>query len=142
MSKGFNADLYGRLSNSEFAEEFGAELAKSEVAMALTSARLSCGITQIDLANRLGTNQSYIAKLERGDANPTVGRVGRVLAAMGLRLGLHTESILRDITARVVTPRERTKDVWDNVIWPDGTTVNAMSKTETAQETVAVRSCR
>jgi len=142
MNQGFDTDLYRRLSDSEFAEEFGAELAKSEVAIALTNARLTCDITQIDLANKLGTNQSYIAKLERGDANPTVGMVGKVLASMGLRLRVHTESILQDITTRVVTSRERTDNTWNDVIWPYGITVNATSKAETREEMVAVRSYR
>ena len=142
MNEGFSTDLHRRLADSEFAVEFGAELAKSEVAIALANARLSCDITQIDLANRLGTNQSYIAKLERGDANPTVGNVGKVLASMGLRLRVHTESILRDIAAHVVSPRERTENIWKDVIWLAGTTVNTVSSTQTVEETVEVRSCR
>jgi transcriptional regulator with XRE-family HTH domain len=142
MNERFDIDLQRRLSDSEFAKEFGAELAKSEVAIALTHARLTCDITQIDLANKLGTNQSYIAKLERGDANPTVGMVGKVLASMGLQLRVHTESLLRDIALRVVTSRERTDNTWNDVIWPDAMTVNATSKTENREEMVAVRSYR
>jgi ribosome-binding protein aMBF1 (putative translation factor) len=142
MNERFDIDLQRRLSDSEFAKEFGAELAKSEVAIALTHARLTCDITQIDLANKLGTNQSYIAKLERGDANPTIGMVGKVLASMGLQLRVHTESLLRDIALRVVTSRERTDNTWNDVIWPDAMTVNATSKTENREEMVAVRSYR
>lgn len=142
MNERFDIDLQRRLSDSEFAKEFGAELAKSEVAIALTHARLTCDITQIDLANKLGTNQSYIAKLERGDANPTVGMVGKVLASMGLQLRVHTESLLRDIALRVVTSREETDNTWNDVIWPDAMTVNATSKTENREEMVAVRSYR
>lgn len=137
MNERFNTDLQRRLSDSEFAEEFGAELAKSEVAVALTRARLTCDITQVDLANKLGTNQSYIAKLERGDANPTIGMTGKVLASMGLRLKVHTEPILRDITPRVVTSRQGADNTWD-VIWPSGIEVTATTKTETTEEMVAV----
>jgi len=142
MNERFNIDLQRRLSDSEFTIEFGAELAKSEVAVALTRVRLNHNVTQVDLANKLGTNQSYIAKLERGDANPTVGMIGKVLASMGLRLRVHTESILRDITPRVVTSRERTDNMWNDVIWPYGIAVNTTSKTETREEMVAVRSYR
>jgi transcriptional regulator with XRE-family HTH domain len=138
MNKRFNTDLQRRLADSEFAEGFGAELAKSEIAVALTRARLTCDVTQVDLANKLGTNQSYIAKLERGDANPTIGVIGKVLALMGLRLKVHAEPILHDITPHVVTSREGRNDWW-NVIWsPYGIDVTATSKTETREEMVAV----
>jgi transcriptional regulator with XRE-family HTH domain len=138
MNKRFDTDLQRRLSDSEFAKEFGAELAKSEVAVALTRARLTCDVTQADLANKLGTSQSYIAKLERGDANPTIGMIGKVLAFMGLRLKVHTEPILRDITPRVVTSREGTNAMWWNVIWPSEIEVTATGKTETKEEMVVV----
>ena len=138
MSERFSKDLQRRLSDSGFAKEFGAELAKSEIAVALTRARLTCDITQVDLANKFGTNQSYIAKLERGDANPTIGMIGKVLAFMGLRLKVHTEPILRDIAPRVVTSREGTNDTW-NLIWSSFVIdVTATSKTETREEIVPV----
>ena len=138
MSEGFSKDLQQRLSDSGFAKEFGAELAKSEIAVALTRARLTCDITQVDLANKFGTNQSYIAKLERGDANPTIGMIGKVLAFMGLRLKVHTEPILRDITPRIVTSREGGNDWW-NVIWsPYTIDVTATSKTKNTEAMVAI----
>ncbi|MYK36123.1 MAG: helix-turn-helix transcriptional regulator, partial [Chloroflexi bacterium] len=37
------------------------------------------------LAERARVSQAYIAKLERGDANPTIGHIGRLLACMGLK---------------------------------------------------------
>jgi transcriptional regulator with XRE-family HTH domain len=138
MNKELNTDLQQRLSDSEFTKEFGAELAKSEVAVALARARLTCNVTQVYLANKLETNQSYIAKLERGDANPTIGMIGKVLAFMGLRLKVYTEPILRDTKPRVVTSREGTNDMW-NLTWPPhGIDVIATSKTETREEMVAV----
>ncbi|MGB5925295.1 MAG: helix-turn-helix transcriptional regulator [Dehalococcoidia bacterium] len=138
MNERFDSDLQRRLSDSEFAEEFGAELAKSEVAVALTRARLACNVTQVDLANRLGTNQSYIAKLERGDANPTIGMIGKVLAFMGLRLKVHTERILYDTAPRVITSGEGLNDLWNAIIWPSEVTVTATTKTETREESIAV----
>ena len=137
MDERFHTDLQRRLSNSEFTGEFGAELAKSEIAVALTHARLTSNFTQVDLANKLGTNQSYIAKLERGDANPTIGMIGKVLAFMGLRLRVHTEPILRDITPQIVNYREEGNDTW-NISWLSGTYVTVTSKNETKQEMVRV----
>lgn len=138
MNERFNIDLQRRLSDSEFTIKFGAELAKSEVAVALTRARLNHNVTQVDLANKLGTNQSYIAKLERGDANPTIGMIGKVLALMGLRLKVHAEPILRDITPRVITFREGRNDWW-NVNWsPYAIDVTATSKTKNTEAMVAI----
>jgi DNA-binding XRE family transcriptional regulator len=137
MNEGFTADLERRLSDSEFTKEFGAELAKTEVAVAITSSRLTSDTTQVDLANKLGTSQSYIAKLERGDANPTIGMIGKVLAVMGLRLKAHTEPIIRHVRPRVVNYEEGTTNTWD-IIWSYGIDVYATSKTKTEQEMVSV----
>lgn len=52
-------------------------------------ARRSAGLTQAQLAERLGTTQPVIARLERPDANPTFETVQRALDATGRRLELH-----------------------------------------------------
>lgn len=51
-------------------------------------ARLSAGLTQAQLAERLGTTQPVIARLERADANPTFETVGRALDAAGFSIEL------------------------------------------------------
>ena len=51
-------------------------------------ARRAAGLTQAELARRLGTTQSAVAKLERADANPSVATLDRVLRATGHRLQL------------------------------------------------------
>ncbi|MYB50448.1 MAG: helix-turn-helix transcriptional regulator [Dehalococcoidia bacterium] len=73
------------LEDIEYRQEFGSEAAKLEVAAALADAREAAGMTQSALAERAGVSQAYIAKLERGDANPTIGHIGRLLACMGLK---------------------------------------------------------
>ena len=42
-------------------------------------------MTQSALAELAGTSQAYIAKLESGDANPTIGNIGRLFACMWLK---------------------------------------------------------
>jgi len=79
-------DLERRLKDKAFAEEYGGNIAKAEVAVTVSQARRSRNLTQGDLAEMLGISQSYIAKLEGGDANPTIGNIGKILANMGLRL--------------------------------------------------------
>jgi transcriptional regulator with XRE-family HTH domain len=53
---------------------------------AIRNARIRAGITQTELARRLGTTQSAVARLEAPNANPTVSTVERALEATGHRL--------------------------------------------------------
>ncbi len=78
MSSGMRA----RLADLEYRREYGSENAKFETAVALVQVRELAGLTQAALAEEAGVSQAYIAKLERGDANPTVGQLGRMLAAI------------------------------------------------------------
>ena len=73
------------LDDIEYRKEFGSESAKLEMAAALVHAREVMDMTQSALAERAGTSQAYIARLERGDANPTIGNIGRLLACMWLK---------------------------------------------------------
>ena len=73
------------LEDIEYRQAFGSETAKLELAAALADAREAAGMTQSALAERARVSQAYIAKLERGDANPTIGHIGRLLACMGLK---------------------------------------------------------
>ncbi len=54
----------------------------------IRDARRAAGLTQAELAARLGISQSAIAKLEREGSNPTVETLDRTLRATGFRLQL------------------------------------------------------
>lgn len=56
-------------------------------------ARRSAYLTQRELADRVGTSQSAIASLERGDANPTVETLVRCAEAAGFSLRLVVEPL-------------------------------------------------
>ena len=73
------------LEDVEYRREYGSEGAKLEVATALAAARKSAGMTQVELAELAGVSQAYIAKLESGDANPSIGNIGRLFACMWLK---------------------------------------------------------
>ncbi|MDO8635798.1 MAG: helix-turn-helix domain-containing protein [Dehalococcoidia bacterium] len=90
----FEENLARELRDPEFAKLYGAADAKSEFAIALARARDKAGVTQKELADRLGVSQAYIAKLSAGDANPTLGAVGRMLAALGFSLRMDVEPLL------------------------------------------------
>jgi transcriptional regulator with XRE-family HTH domain len=52
----------------------------------IREARRRAGLTQADLAARLGTTQSAIARLERGGTEPSYERVDEAVGACGLDL--------------------------------------------------------
>lgn len=77
--------LYGKEGSAErlrFEEEAKAYYA----AQILLQARKEAGITQSELAHRVGTTKSYISKIENGVVEPGVGLFFRLLNALGLRL--------------------------------------------------------
>lgn len=51
---------------------------------ALTSARVDRGLTQAQLAKLLGMHRSALARLESGDANPTLATLVRVAKALNI----------------------------------------------------------
>ena len=73
------------LEDIDYRKEFGSEGAKLEIAAELVNAREMMKMTQSALAEQAGTSQAYIARLERGDANPTIGNIGRLFACMWLK---------------------------------------------------------
>jgi transcriptional regulator with XRE-family HTH domain len=60
----------------------------SAPAALLKEARRRAGLTQAQLARRLGVSQAAVAKLERPGANPTVDTLDDALWATGHRLAL------------------------------------------------------
>ena len=73
------------LDDVAYRGEFGSENAKLEIAAVLSDARALAGVTQVGLAERAGVSQAYVAKLERGGANPTIGNIGRLLACIWMK---------------------------------------------------------
>lgn len=79
-------DLNENLKDLEYAKLYGEEDAKLDFAVTLTRVRRSLNLTQEEIATKIGVSQPYIAKLEGGEANPTIGRIGSLLATLGRRL--------------------------------------------------------
>jgi transcriptional regulator with XRE-family HTH domain len=85
----------------------------SDAASVIRAARRRTGLTQAELARRLGTTQSAVARMERPGSNPTVATLNDALRATGHRLDLRAvrrratvdEAQLRARLA--LTPRER-----------------------------------
>lgn len=59
-----------------------------EIADALSAARAAAGISQKELAERTGIDQSDISKIERGIANPSVSTLKRLAIGLGAELSI------------------------------------------------------
>ncbi|MBE6340083.1 MAG: helix-turn-helix transcriptional regulator [Bacteroidales bacterium] len=85
--------------SAELEREFGAKGSKSRKAaedkaweeynaQILLDARKNAGLTQQELAERIGADKGYISRVERGLTIPTVSTLYRIAAAMGLTVDL------------------------------------------------------
>lgn len=61
-------------------EEYNADI--------LRNARKEAGLTQSELAARIGADKAYISKVEHGRTVPTVSTFYRIVAAMGMQVVL------------------------------------------------------
>ena len=65
------------------------EYAKAETEFApiraILEARVKKGMTQAQIAKKMGTTQSAIARVEAGNTNPTIGFMQKLADARGLR---------------------------------------------------------
>lgn len=52
----------------------------------LIEARIKKGLTQKELAQKIGTKQSAVARLESGNANPSITFLERITSALGSKL--------------------------------------------------------
>jgi ribosome-binding protein aMBF1 (putative translation factor) len=55
----------------------------------MVEARQAAGLTQAEIAGRMGTSQSVIARLENARHMPTFDMVARYAAAIGRRIDIH-----------------------------------------------------
>ena len=63
-----------------------------ELARAVIQARAKAGLTQAQLARRMATTQSVIARLESGRARPSTKTLERLATATGTRLRIVFEN--------------------------------------------------
>lgn len=81
--KTFEKDL---LKNPEFKKEYERLQPEYAVISAMIEARIKKGITQKKLAEKMGTKQSVISRLESGRANPSVEFLKKLAQALGSNL--------------------------------------------------------
>ncbi|WP_027717426.1 helix-turn-helix domain-containing protein [Desulfovirgula thermocuniculi] len=74
------------LKNPKFKEEYEALEPEYRLLRAVIKRRIEKGLTQEELARRIGTKQAAIARFENGRVNPTIGFLKKVAAALDAEL--------------------------------------------------------
>lgn len=90
-------DLKKRLmEDPEFREEYTRADDEFALIEALVRARTAAKLTQTELARRLGTTQSAVARLEGGRVSPSLATLRRYAEATGTRLTVGLERAAPD----------------------------------------------
>jgi ribosome-binding protein aMBF1 (putative translation factor) len=82
----FDDFLNEQLRDHEIKAEYDALTPRYELIKAIIAARTEQGITQTELARRVGTKQNNISRFESGAHMPTLDFAGKVAAALGKEL--------------------------------------------------------
>ena len=81
------------MEDPEFREEYARVDEEYALVEALVRARTIAKLTQADVARRLGTTQSAIARLEGGKVSPSFTTLRRYAEATGTRLTVGLERV-------------------------------------------------
>lgn len=84
----YNKYLNKQLQNPEFKKEWDSLEPEFNMMQAMIDARKRNNITQKELAERTGIDQSDISKIETGNANPTLAVLKRLAEGMDMVLRL------------------------------------------------------
>lgn len=78
-------DLYGAEGTPQ-REEFRREAYAYCMGQMVCEARKSEGLSQTELAQKVGTNKTYISRIERGLIEPGIGLFCQIANALGMRV--------------------------------------------------------
>ena len=81
------------MQDPEFRAEYERLRPEFELAQTIIAARAAQGLTQAELAARMDTSQSYIARLESGRVLPSMRTWQRLAAATGTRAKVTLEPL-------------------------------------------------
>lgn len=74
--------------DKEFQKLYDIEKKKLDIAMALVKARKSKGLTQAQVAEIANVSWETISHIENARANPSLGTISKIFAAVGKNLNL------------------------------------------------------
>ena len=81
--KNFKKEL---LQDRKIVREYENLKPRYQLVSQLIEARIKKGLTQKELASKIGTKQSAIARLESGASNPSIAFLEKVTSALGSKL--------------------------------------------------------
>lgn len=84
----FRDYLKEQLQDPEFAEKYRELRPARQIAQQIIALRQRSGMTQSELAERVGTQQSAISRLENATSNPSLSFVMRVAEALGAEVNV------------------------------------------------------
>ncbi len=61
------------------------------------------GVTGAELARRIGTSRAYVSKVLAGEGNLTIGTMGKLAFALGMKVATDLEPITPEAAAAAVT---------------------------------------
>ncbi len=86
------SDLHEKWSHDpEYRRDYDALGPEFEFISSLIQARIDAGLTQAELAERMSTTQSVVARLESGRVHPSTRTLERVAESTGTRLRISFE---------------------------------------------------
>ena len=89
-------DLHKKwMKDAKYRKEYDALEEEFALAVSFAKARNRAGLSQAQLARRMKTTQSTIARLESGHAQPSTRTLGRIAKATGHRLKISFEPVGR-----------------------------------------------
>ena len=89
----FDVWLKDKLKDPEFKAEYDKLQPEFAVINAIIEARRNKGLTQKKLAEKIGTKQSVISRLESGNANPSVAFLKKLAEALDSNLQIKFTSL-------------------------------------------------
>lgn len=102
--------------DASFADEVENHLESRKIARDLAVLRASQGLTQTDVARKLGCSQGRISKLENStDADLKLGELAEYASALGLRISVTAERMDRGAVDRVRHHAFRIKEELDHL---------------------------
>ena len=81
------------LTNPAVRQAYNEQAPEFELARELITARMRAGLTQGEVAARMGTTQSVVARIESGRGTPSMRTVQRFASAVGARAVVRMEPL-------------------------------------------------
>ena len=84
----FRKFLNKQLEDSDFRKGWDEMEPEYQIMKAMIAARMETGITQQQLSEKTGINQSNLSRIENGNGNPSVSTLYRIASALGKKLSI------------------------------------------------------